>query len=233
MQAEHGEYSRVRPARSAAILTGLGWFLLFIFSALAALYMIGTNDHIYYGLQMRADVLPDSGITREELIRTDHAMARYLRGDGDALFDTAFHSDELDHMRDCFELFRKAEQAAGILLAAGSIFLIMGSGVLGYRGPGACTAAAAALGVPSFALLAWGILDFDSLFMLFHRILFTNELWLMDPETDLMIRICPESMFSTMGVMIAGATVFAVAAVVLLHWLPIISDRRRKNNVRI
>lgn len=38
------------------------------------------------------------------------------------------------------------------------------------------------------ALMVWGAVDFDSLFILFHRLAFTNDLWLLNPETDLLIR---------------------------------------------
>lgn len=33
-----------------------------------------------------------------------------------------------------------------------------------------------------------------------HEILFTNELWIMNPKTDLMIRMLPEAFFLKLGV---------------------------------
>ena len=42
-------------------------------------------------------------------------------------------------------------------------------------------------------------IDFNSLFVLFHKLAFTNDLWLLNPATDLLIRICPISMFMSMG----------------------------------
>ena len=45
------------------------------------------------------------------------------------------------------------------------------------------------------ALLLWGIIDFDGLFILFHRLSFANDLWLMDPSRDLIIRLMPIGFF--------------------------------------
>ena len=62
----------------------------------------------------------------------------------------------------------------------------------------------------------WGMMDFDSLFTLFHKLLFTNDLWLLDPRTDLLIRICPSSMFMNMGARIGIFGLIWVLAAPLL-----------------
>lgn len=61
--------------------------------------------------------------------------------------------------------------------------------------------------------------DFTRYFTLFHEIFFTNDLWIFDPETDLMIRMLPEGFFFDMVVrigicFIAGLAIFAGAALV-------------------
>lgn len=45
------------------------------------------------------------------------------------------------------------------------------------------------------AVCIWGFVDFESLFLMFHQVSFTNDLWLMNPQTDLMIALMPESFF--------------------------------------
>ena len=62
-----------------------------------------------------------------------------------------------------------------------------------------------------FALFA--ALHFDRAFTLFHRVLFRNDLWQLDPKTDLLIRICPESMFVHMGARIGAYSLAAILAV--------------------
>ena len=52
---------------------------------------------------------------------------------------------------------------------------------------------------------AWACADFDSLFVLFHRLAFTNNLWLLNPATDLLIRLMPLSFFITYAAAIGAA----------------------------
>ena len=71
--------------------------------------------------------------------------------------------------------------------------------------------------VALLALLA--AMDFDRLFILFHQIAFTNNLWLLNPQTDLLIRLMPTQLFidyaqiigivwaALMGVLLIIATV--------------------------
>ena len=45
------------------------------------------------------------------------------------------------------------------------------------------------------AVIVLACIDFDSLFVLFHKFAFTNDLWLLDPRTDLLIRLMPIEFF--------------------------------------
>ena len=79
----------------------------------------------------------------------------------------------------------------------------------------------------TMALVVWlliGILlgvafavDFTTCFTIFHKIFFTNNLWIFDPATDYMIRMLPEGFFSDMVIRIAEVfgTVLVVSWIVL------------------
>ena len=43
---------------------------------------------------------------------------------------------------------------------------------------------------------AYIALDFERAFILMHRLLFANDLWLLNPSTDLLICLMPEEMFT-------------------------------------
>lgn len=57
--------------------------------------------------------------------------------------------------------------------------------------------------------------DFTKYFILFHKIFFTNDLWILDPSTDLLINIVPEPFFvdtaARIGVTFAAATILLFA----------------------
>ena len=58
---------------------------------------------------------------------------------------------------------------------------------------------------------------FEPLFVRFHELFFTNDLWLMNPETDILIRMMPQLLFerAAKGVLLKGAAAFAVTGVML------------------
>ena len=44
-------------------------------------------------------------------------------------------------------------------------------------------------------LAIWGAVNFDGLFVTFHKLIFTNNLWLLNPNTDLLMALMPLSFF--------------------------------------
>lgn len=202
----------------------LGFFFVQLALLLSAFHGVGTDGEGYYRLQMQANILPEAGISERDLIRLDAALARYLAGDKGAIYEQAesesshsaamratvfgeeqpaFNEKEMAHMADCFELFVLLRRTRVCMAILGAILL--GLGLWFRRGRGLVRSFAIGLGMlflPAVLLGAWAALDFSSAFDFFHRMLFSNDLWLLDPRTDLLIRICPESMFAGLGLRI-------------------------------
>ena len=77
------------------------------------------------------------------------------------------------------------------------------------------------------AILIFASINFDAFFIRFHKILFTNDLWLLDPSEDYIICLLPEKIFMTYGLRIVIAMVLAVVfSVFLLHILSKIQSRQ-------
>ena len=53
-------------------------------------------------------------------------------------------------------------------------------------------------------------LDFSSFFVKFHELLFTNDLWLLDPNVDYIICLLPEKLFMTYAIRIVIAMIIAL-----------------------
>ncbi len=71
--------------------------------------------------------------------------------------------------------------------------------------------------------------DFNKYFTLFHKVFFTNDLWLLDPRTDLLIRMLPEGFFLDMVtrigiIFLIFLSVGVVIGIIALH------RYRNKNN---
>lgn len=88
-----------------------------------------------------------------------------------------------------FQFFLKLLAATAVLLAAG-IFWKRARREYGYL-------AAAGLIAPALVLCAGGLIaaGWERAFICFHELVFQNEYWLFDPETDPVIMILPDTFF--------------------------------------
>lgn len=73
-------------------------------------------------------------------------------------------------------------------------------------------------------------LDFNKYFTYFHQIFFSNELWLLDPMTDLMIQMLPEEFFIGMAKNI-GLSFFLYLAIIQVIGFLIMRRDKNENQV--
>ena len=163
-------------------------------------------------------------------------MADYLTGRTDVfqymLTDAAggsiacFQPHEAAHMADCRGLISLAGTVALVSLILCT--LCFGAGMLCCRERGRLrtdrrTALARGVrrgiwtagGIAS-ALLLWAALNFDGFFVTFHQVAFTNDGWLLNPRTDLLIRLMPERLFVLLG--LQGLLRFAPVSLAMTAW---------------
>ena len=66
----------------------------------------------------------------------------------------------------------------------------------------------------------WALADFSGLFVTFHRVAFRNDGWLLNPKTDLLIRLMPTGFFTTLAVrVLLWAVGAAIAAAITARWM--------------
>lgn len=207
---------RMRGRRLGTALCALGYALALLCLILSATLHVGGDWKLYHRLQRRAGILGEAGVSEGDLLRLDEWLADYLGRNAKPQIEidvfgarqAAFNDREMAHLADCAALFALARSVRA-WAAAGAIALIA-AGALRLRRAGWIArgmwlgGALLLLPLGSFAL--WAAADFGAAFTFFHERLFTNDLWLLDPATDLLIRICPSSMFAGMGLRIAVAS---------------------------
>ena len=177
---------------------------------------------------MKAGILPDAGISGVDLHALDATLSSYLSGWNprtDRIDDpqiwlpeaqrNAFNERELTHLRDCLGLFDLLRKVRARLIPWAVVLILGGAYILRDRKRIRLCAwlSPLILLVPLGAFALYAALNFDAAFTLFHRVLFRNDLWLLDPRTDLLIRICPASMFLHMGVRIGAYSLIGILAV--------------------
>lgn len=231
----------------------LWWLCFALYFISSAVLEIGTNETLYFELQIRAGLPESAGISAEALEKLDVHLASCLRGredwnvewlnpEGgplrvvvDGVEQDAFNAREMQHMEDCARLFDLL-RTLRLSIAIAAALMVLLSLILEWKEKPVRAVSVAPMWIGSLILIVplaifgvWAAIDFGSAFNFFHRILFTNDLWLLNPETDLLIRICPSSMFASMGLRIAlRAGLILLGVPVLLTGLKWISNRVRK-----
>ncbi len=182
-----------------------------------------------YGKLKTADEI---GISEQDLWAASEALLDYLRDERDDLLISAkihgewrevFNEREKLHMADVKQLYRMSRASGYTCLALGALTLGLllfrtkkshRAGILkGYlNGNLIFLAIIAALGI-------FAAVDFDTFWTGFHRILFTNDLWLLNPQTDILIMMFPEQFFFDLVMRIAGAAALTMGILMLGAYL--------------
>ena len=210
--------------RTAAVAGFCFLFTVILLVTVLTIYNIA-GDKDTLATQMRRHSVPEySGLPDEEYPEMGKMIAVYLTGGGktfqysftDAEGNTVecFSSREAEHMADCRDLIALAGRFRWYLGIAGLILLGVGA-ILWKHMKSFANGMLAGIGVAlaiGLALLIWGTISFDGLFTAFHKLAFTNDLWLMNPETDMIIRLMPGTFFRSLGIKVLLAIVPAVLA---------------------
>ncbi len=219
------------------ILCGIAlMIILFITSIEAVTYW---TPGYYEKEYAKYHVLEDVHMEMDDLLDVTDEMMAYLRGNREDLHVPTivdgqprefFNDREIAHMEDVRGLFlggialRKG--AIGVLALCVILLLVLKADILRVLPKMICVGSALFFAV--LAVLA-GIIstDFNKYFIIFHHIFFNNDLWMLNPETDLLINIVPEPFFMDTAMRIAaiyGVSVLAVFAICLI----ILYYRRKK-----
>jgi integral membrane protein (TIGR01906 family) len=166
-----------------------------------------------------------TGLDLDQLVRVSDETLKYLRDERqdlilheeiDGVEIQVFEENELSHMRDVKTLFINGfliKNATMFISIVCLIYLFFKDRKVVYK----------AIRAGSFLfLLIIGIIavmayiDFNGVFIIFHKLLFSNNLWIMDPKEDIMIQMLPLDFFMGIGIktaaMYLGYILVAIAA---------------------
>ena len=154
-----------------------------------------------------------SGVQAQEYPALASSLTEYLKGKADTPqiqvikygeSASAFSQKEIQHLEDIKDLIALANSlrytALGLAVMAIIAFFVIRNtaspGLIGIIKPQRALSLALFLFFGAALVLAvWGLIDFNSLFYAFHRVLFRNDLWLLDARQDLLLQLMPEDFF--------------------------------------
>ena len=220
----NGRYRTVSAAGAAAAVL---WLLAGMTAVI--LWMAGNGGLM--AREMLACAPPEAtGLPEEEYEGVCRMTAAFLTDGGAERFQyeipgpdgtsiPCFNDREAAHMADCRGLIRLDRTVMWITLA-GAVVL---TGLYGFyrKDRGSRRAFRRGIrrgllgtGILAAGLIIWALVNFDGLFITFHRVAFSNDGWLLDPRTDLLIRLMPTEFFIRLGV--KGLLLFLIVPALLV-----------------
>ena len=202
--------------RFLPVLTGAALAVSLALALLTGLlYVAGTNADWMHAMLTHHAPSDMTGLPESEYRPMAEMITSYLAGKHDTFQHTfiresdgvtlvCFDGHEQQHMADCYLLFRMCRTA---MLASCAAAVALASSAHKRKRNLRQTCIGALIGfcavlAAAAVLIVWGMTDFDGLFILFHQLSFANDLWMLNPATDLLIRLMPTSFFVSYAAMI-------------------------------
>ena len=200
-----------------------------------AIYLPATSNRLMLHLMERWAPAETSGLPAEDYPAMVEMITDYLRGGNepfqyiytvDGADYLAFHDYEQQHMEDVQDLFRLCRVVAWLGIGAALLWGFALRKKPRWFSPRTVLGMLLTELVAVTLIAAVGVLNFDGVFEFFHRIAFDNQLWMLNPRTDMLIRLMPSGFFATYAAIIGVLWLVELVAVLFISaW----TARREKN----
>ena len=173
-------------------------FSLFIFSILAIIFYNCFNLDFYKNFYEKENLAPSINTTSSELINNTENLLAYLK-DNTSLNKNWFSDKDILHMIDVKNLYNvsfKVMTFCLIIFVITTIIIIITKKTKTLLYITKTFNKTLVIFILLIAILA-GIIayNFNSFWIRFHTILFSNDLWLLSPDESNLIRMVPEEFF--------------------------------------
>ena len=234
----------MRPAFRAALPYIIVLLLPALFITTSVRLAFNALPLYLYGFQ-RYGASERTGIAPGDLEQVARELIAYFNSDREALavrtrvggVERELFSDrEVAHMRDVHGLvqgfFRWQAAtlvAVGVYVAGG--FALRGRAFAGELGWALFWGGALTLGL--FVVFAAGVtVGFSRLFLLFHLVGFSNQLWVLDPSRDYLVMLFPAGFWFDAALAVAVATALLAALAVVVGLVLTRAQRARLRRLR-
>ncbi len=219
--------------------------ILFIFATLiTTVFVASFNPRYYTKMYDELAVSETIGVSDEELKDVTITLFRYIKGKQPSLDHEVtingqrvemFNDREKAHMVDVKNLYLKARFIRDISMIFVAVMLVISLGTGDYLDYNLNKKIVKeSLLIVSVVIITVGVmavLDFTTFWITFHKLVFTNDLWLLDPATDRMISMVPEPVFMGLvyRILVMVLAEFAVLTLAYfgLDWMDKKNDSRR------
>ena len=175
-----------------------------------SLEIITFSDWVYEYNWTRNQISQNTGLKIDQLNEVSDQIKGYFKDDQEKLeillqqpgrqVFSLFNQKEIDHMIDVKNLIQATllfERIGLVLLLVFFIFFLFreGSNIFYENFKRIILGSFLIWSILLFLIIFGMIVDFNYTFTLFHKIMFTNDLWILDPNNDFLIMIFPQRFF--------------------------------------
>ena len=190
--------------RRISLVAGM---LLVIVLVVAAICSAAFDHALYHDVIVKHGIDAGLGMDIEDVDRVTQVLIDYCRGVRDDLDVTVtvdgqqrqfFNDKEIMHMQDVQVLFRFAFWLLGLSLLGFVLLMLFAGTKSGWDMPMLLKQCAKGMGIVLgiiVAICVFAMLDFSTFWTIFHYVFMWNELWLLNPATDLLIVLMPLNFF--------------------------------------
>ncbi|MCF6466487.1 TIGR01906 family membrane protein [Clostridium sp. Cult2] len=179
------------------------------------------NKSIYLNSYEIHNISTVTGKSNEELEGITEIIFDYLKQDlGGQALKPYFNEREIMHMEDVKELFKYGFILKKILFFSTLLILIILFTQKDWKSLGSVLFYGTFIWWGLFLLLfILSMVDFNRYFTYFHLVFFDNDLWLLNPKTDLLIQMLPEEFFISIFIRIILLFLLILAIIQIVGYI--------------
>jgi len=191
---------------------------------------INAEDSNYYtSFQKKNSISQATGKSYDELAVINDDIVSFIRSGNVDFLSKHFNQREVSHMVDVYGLFDLSNKVMNYSFT----FILLSLALAVYLKVKNKLFHLISKYIFIILLLILGLIilistDFNKYFTIFHEIFFDNDLWILNPETDLMIQMMPLNFFIEMSVRIVVYFIIMLALIFIL--ISINQYLAKKNN---
>lgn len=193
----------------SAVCASAASVLLIVALLILSIEMFALNPSFFTGEYSKLNTAQDIGMSEQDLTAVTNKLINYItdadkdlnmKADIGGEMQEVFGEREKDHMVDVKALYLSARSVRTVFFI-GAAVLVIATFVIRKKQAlkTLCKSFLYVSGVFVVIVGALGLyaaVDFTSFWISFHHLFFTNDLWLLDPRTDVLIMMVPEQFFS-------------------------------------
>lgn len=168
---------------------------IILFVLLYSIDFMAKDISYYNNFHNEYKIDKESGLSKEWIGNASNSLVEFIKNGDKEVLKHHFNKKEISHMEDVYKLFkldRVVYTSLFIITLVVFLYKLLKNDFIFFKY------------IRKYILITYitvisflGIcsLFFSESFIYFHKLFFNNDLWLLDYETDLMIRILPEEFF--------------------------------------